>query len=436
MRNALARHTLTIISMQSSLSNFKKPWYIWPLLIGVIIRFVVMPTTLHPDLFGHSFSAYFFAYEGKINLYDTLAQLPKDHPLVKNFGVADIFIYPPLTYYTLGIFRVITSPVTDPNFVPWLWNNLDKIHQNPALFRHLFWYKLPYLPFDIGVAFMIAAFFTDKRRKLLAFSLWFLNPIAIYVTFMIGQLDLLPVFFTVLSALLLVKNKPYWSLFAIGIAASYKMYPLFLVIPFALVASTKLFDRIKLIIAGLAPFAFFLAPYLGSSAFRSMVFSPKSQKMLYMSWGVSGAEFVYPFILGLIFYYFYLYYRTKPLSAWTVPLPVLIILFSVTHFHPQWFLWIVPFLVLSIVADYRKYWLPVTVISLCWLVITLFFEPSLSYGLFNPLWPSLENAIPLEKLLQPYVNVFQFKSLVRSVLAGAGMYYIHLLLTSKNGLKS
>ncbi len=389
------------------------------LILGVALRLLLMPITLHPDLLGHSFSAYFLAYEGKINLYDTLASLPPDHPLVKNFGVSDIFIYPPLTYYTLGLFRVLIKPLADPKLIPWLMENLGQIHSYPRLFEHLFLFKLPYLFFDVGVAFTLMGLFEEKKKKIWAFSLWLFNPVTIYATFMIGQLDLLPTFFTVLSLYLFHKKRLNLSLLSMGIAASYKMYPLFLLFPLAFLAKEKLWGRIKLIALGLAPFVFFIAPFLGSSAFRAMVFSPKSQKMLFMGWPLSGAEVVYPFILFLALIYFFGFYSKKKLSLPIYFFSILLLVYSVTHFHPQWFLWVTPFLIWELVDNNFENIILVVTIFFGWLALTLLFEPSLSFGLFNPLWPSLEKAVGLSDILGKYTNIYQFKSLIRSVFAAA-----------------
>ena len=290
----------------------KESWFF--LLVAVLLRLALMPITLHPDLLGHSFSAYFLAYEGKFNLYDTLAGLSQSHPLVQNFGVSDIFIYPPLAYYTFGLFRLLVKPLADPGFIPFLWENLDKIHSYPRLFEHLFLFKLPYLFFDIGAAFLVASLFDDLKKKKRALLLWLFNPVTIYVAFMIGQMDLLPTFFTILALYFFKKNKFYFSALSIGVAASYKMYPLFLLLPLVFVASDNIKERIKLALVGIAPFFLFIAPFLGSSAFRAMVFSPKSQKMLFMGWPLSGAEVIYPFILFLFVYYFYAYYSKKKIN--------------------------------------------------------------------------------------------------------------------------
>lgn len=415
--------------MKTIAKHFSLPKDLWWILIlGIILRLVLMPITLHPDLLGHSFSAYFFAYEGKINLYDTLASLPKDHPLVKNFGVSDIFIYPPLTYYTLGLFRVLVKPWTDPNFIPWLWEHMGEIHSYLHLFIHLFLFKLPYLFFDIGLAFLLMALFNEPRQKKWAFTLWMFNPLTLYATFMIGQLDLLPTFFTVLSLYLFKKKKIYWSAVVMGVAASYKMYPLFLLFPLAFLGSDKLIERLKILAVGLAPFVFFIAPYITSSAFRAQVFSPKSQKMLYMGWPLSGAEVVYPFVIFVGFIYFFAYYSRRKVDLAVYFLAILLATFSVTHFHPQWFLWAAPFLVWELVENKFKNWALVTTIFVCWLIITLFFEPSLTYGLFNPIWPQLDKAVGLSDIVGRYTNVYQLKSLVRSVLAASSAFWVIKLM--------
>jgi len=415
------------------MKTFKKLFkdHFWILIIGIIIRVVLMPFTYHPDLLGHSFSAYFLAYEGKLNLYDTLANLPKDHPLVRNFGVSDIFIYPPLAYYTLGFFRILVKPFTDANFIPWVMENLSKIHSHPKLFEHLFFFKLPYLFVDIGLAYLLAELFGNQRKKKIVFALWMFNPLAIYGTFMIGQFDILPTFFTVLSLYFFKKKKNGLAAFSMGIAASYKLYPLFLLFPLAFLADKRLKSKIKYLLIGFLPFFFFIFPYLGSSTFRNMVFSPKSQKMLFMGWPVSGAEVIYPFVITVALICFYAYYFSKKIDLSVYFIAILLATYSVTHFHPQWFLWITPFLILELVEDEFKNWFLISIIFACWFVITLFFEPSLSYGLFNPLWPSLDKAVGLSEIVGKYTDVFQLKSLVRSVLAAASAFLVIKLFFEK-----
>lgn len=419
------------------LKKFFSKWWIWPLIIGVLIRIVLMPITYHQDLLGHSIVGYLFAYKGIPNIYDYLFNLPATDPLVKNIGVTDIFIYPPLTYYTLGIFRLIVKPFADPNFIPWVISNLSSIYSYPRLGWQLFLFKFPYLFVDAACAFLLVGLFDDIKKKKLAFVLWMFNPVTIYATFMVGQIDILPVFFTLLACLLVKKKKLGWALFSLGIGAAYKTYPLLLIPPAAFLLGETFWKKVKLLLVGILPYLLVIAPYLLSKGFRAMVlFGPKETKMLFMSWPVTAAEGVFPFVLVLTIIYLISYYSQKKLNIEIYFLTTLILIFSVTHYHPQWFLWVTPFLIWALVAKSFKYLEIVIVLFVCWLIITLFFEPSLTWGLFAPIWPPLSKLPGLTDILAKLTDVAQFKSVIRSLFAGASLYYCWQLMREGSTIES
>jgi hypothetical protein len=98
-------------------------------------------------------------------------------------------------------------------------------------------------------------------------------------------------------------------------------------------------------------------------------------------------------------------------------------LLSVTHYHPQWFLWVTPFLIWGLVEKMGKYLEVIIILIVSWLIITLFFEPSLSLGLFGPISPLLAKAPGLTDVLAKYTDVAQIKSIVRSIFAAASLFY-------------
>ena len=102
----------------------------------------------------------------------------------------------------------------------------------------------------------------------------------------------------------------------------------------------------------------------------------------------------------------------------------MLLFFSVTHYHPQWFLWATPFLIWLLVEKGRKYLGYVAVLFLCYLVILLFFESSLHVGLLMPLFPSLAKAGSLTSLLSGWTNIFTLKSLLRSLFAVTSLVLI------------
>ncbi|KKQ52139.1 hypothetical protein A2865_03340 [Candidatus Woesebacteria bacterium RIFCSPHIGHO2_01_FULL_39_17] len=415
--------------MLTSLTN---KWWFWWLVVGIVLRLILIPITFHPDLWGHSSVAYFFAYEGRLNIYDHLASLSTTHPLVRSMGVGDIFIYPPLTYFTLGIFRFLVRPFADPNFMPMIWSEVPKALSFPTLHWHLFLFKFPYLFIDIAIAFIFAKFFGQEKRKL-AFALWIINPLTLYATFMLGQIDILPTFFVILSLYFLKQKKYRASLISLGIGGAYKSFPLLFILPAAFILGRTFKEKIKYILWGLIPYFLTVAPYLASSTFRQMVlFSPKSTKMLFMGWNVSGAEVIFPFIILLSFLYLHSYYAQNKLSVFSYEFLIMLLTLSITHYHPQWFLWLTPFLLIYLIKSNFKYSLLIISMFLTWLIITLFFEASLSYGLFSPIFPSLSQATSLSDVVNNYTNVFQIKSVVRSFFAGGSIYLSYLFFRNNS----
>ena len=393
---------------------------LWPLLVlGLIIRLVLMPITLHPDIWAVSFAQNIFAFKGIINIYDYLGNLPVDSVLAVNYG-RNFFTYPPLAYFTLGFFGLLLKPLFNADFFINLAANLPNILDDGRLFWHLFLTKLPYLFFDFGILFLLNDYFQEEKKKKLAVMLWIFNPVVLYTSYMIGQFDIIPVFFTVLSLYLAKRKKIYWSVFYLGIGGAFKMYPLFFLPFLAFSEGKKIKDIFKILLVGALPYFLSILPFLGSVNFRQTVLlSNQSQKMLFAKMPVSGAEYLsvfvvlYIFLAGISF--------LKKIELWKWFLAVLLLFFSVTHYHPQWFLWLSPFLVFFWV-DYPRFRIFPVSLFFCWFLILLLFEPSLSVSLFAPISYSLNEVMPLSDFLSRYYDVFQLKSIIRSIFAGVSLF--------------
>jgi len=405
------------------------------LVAAIVLRLVISGITFHPDLSGQALTSYFFGYENVVNIYDHLVNLPQTHPLVRNFGVGDIFIYPPLTYFTLGSFLKLFSWIIPENFFLNLMNGVS-IYTLPSLNLNLILLKLPYLLVDIAVAFFLTSLFDDARKKKWAFLLWLFNPITFYATFAMGVFDIIPVMFTVLSLYFAMKKNLYLAAIMISIGAAYKQYPIFL-LPFIVFSAKDFWTRLKVVLCGLIPYLITVAPFLSSSAFKYMVFGAKSQKMFYMEWMVTAAEGVYPYLLGIVLIYLHAFRNSKVVqNLWKYYLAYFLILFSVTHYHPQWFIWVAPFIVIELVAnEWRNLWLSLTLFA-CYVFIVLTFDNSLSVGLFAVLNRNLSNFPGIDKLLSAKTDIVFLKSSVRSLFAGVSIFLIADLLKTKRGVVS
>jgi len=401
--------------------------FLIPLLIGITIRFFLMAFTYHPDLAGQNLSAYFWGFKNITNVYEHLLSLPPTDPLVKNFGVNDIFIYPPLTYFTLGTFQKIFAFTGLGHFLEAIMSGIN-IYKITGLSFYLFIIKLPYLFFDLAVAYFLYKYFDNPRQKYLAFIFWIFNPVTLYATFCMGVFDIIPVFFTVLAAYFLKKQNLPLSVLAVGFGIAFKMYPIFL-LPFIIFKSDKWLQRIKLTIIAFLPLIITNLPFIFSSAYRYMVFGAKNSKMLYMQWMLSGAEGLFPFLLILVFLYLLSQNKAlRPKFYISYFFIVFLLLFSVTHFHPQWFIWITPFLIIEIINyKFKEAWAYIG-LMLIYIFIIFTFENSLSIGLFAPLNSTLNSFVGTQSLITSATDINQLKSYFRSIFAGISIYlaFTHL----------
>lgn len=416
------------------LENVTKKWWFWWLVGGVLLRLILMPITLHPDLWVFVSSGHFFSQEKIFNIYDYLAAYPKDSIFLKSIGdnPYEYFIYPPLVYFIFGVLHLPLRPFINPSFIPNLWNDSYSIYSDSSLFLYLFLFKLPYLFLDVILAFLLASLFQKPSHKKYAFALWMFNPLALYATFMVGQFDLIPTLFAVL-ALYFAKNKKFTSsILALGVGGSFKMFPLLFIFPAAFIFGRRFFDKIKYVVLGFTPFLLTIAPYISSAAFRQMaLFSSKNQKMLFMGLNVTSAEVIYPFIIILTLIFLHSYYARRKYELEDYFLAILLLTFSVTHYHPQWFLWLTPLLIIYLIKTDFKYTTLVASLLGVWLLITLFFQSSLSFGLFNPIRPSLKEAMSLSDIFSKYANVSQVTSVLRSYFAGASIFILWTLSKKK-----
>src|SRR3989304_10234390 len=175
------------------------------LVIGIILRIVLSFSTFHSDIVPFDFAGGVMAQGNILNFYDYLWDLPQGHPDLSVYP-RNLFNYPPAVYFFLGgASRVLTwmvDPAVHANFVLSFTSTLGNWQLNLLLLL----LKLPYFAFDIAIAYLLAALFKTEKEKLLAFCFWIFNPINLYATYMMGQVDIIPAFFSVLCIYLVVKN--------------------------------------------------------------------------------------------------------------------------------------------------------------------------------------------------------------------------------------
>lgn len=229
-----------------SLKDLTKPKMLAPLIIGVLIRFSLAPLTEQRwDMYIWRLHQV-FVYQYHVN------------PFWPQNGIPKVFCcsYPPLWLFTLllvyPLFALI-SPTSYPGDVNFLWN--PHPWQSPTeMFESYRKFAPPNVPLNLPlldliikapiiIADILIAILLYKMIKSLsnennaryAYWAWLLNPFVIWISSVWGMFDLIPTLFVLLSLYYLINKNYGRSALLLGVAVSFKLYPILLIPIFALV---------------------------------------------------------------------------------------------------------------------------------------------------------------------------------------------------------
>jgi len=399
--------------------------------IGLLVRLLLAASTLHPDLASIISSSSLLYREKVFNIYDYLQNAPDNNLVVQAYG-RRFFTYPPLAYFLLGGLGFLFSPFVGKAV-------FAKLLSGPVAFAglgfslNLLVLKLPYLIFDLLVLFFLRKMFSDQKKRFWASLLWWFNPVSIYASYLVAQFEIIPLFFVIFSLWAHLSGLGILGAVLLGLGAGLKMFPLFFLLPLAFLSFKTVFNRLKAIVIGIGVYLLTILPFSTSSAFReNVLLSNQSQKMLFARLPVSGAEGVYLFIFLFCLICYYAFYdknktgekskKKNIIQLSNYYLFILLAFFSVTHFHPQWFVWVTPFLIINFIENKMQTWPMILAMFFSWLGITLLFEPSLSIGLFAPLSKDLLQAKGLVGVMPLAFDAFMVKSILRSIFAASSLF--------------
>jgi Gpi18-like mannosyltransferase len=352
------------------------------LLIGYLVRIIFIPLQAHMD---------------HMTFIWISSLLTKNNQLLPSGD-------PPLLFYFYRSYFTLTQPLLPTNIINFLTSNvgftpatlLQDFAANQQNIRTLlFVSKMPFLIFDFATAILILHLLSDGKKSLSAFKVWMLNPFLVYITYVVGQFDIIPVFFAILALYLLKRQRLDWAMLSLGISSAFKFIGLFLIPPIIIIYvknNTTFFSKIKhafklssicalpLIFA--AATSFLTPVYYESANFAISGYNLNGffGKTLY-----NRGELGSPLILGSFLYIFDYSISLQTLPNWfdviyILPLGYLLFLlaiiyrnkwtfdgmwkalsvfllayYSISLFHVQWFLWIQPFFALLIAEDYKRF---------------------------------------------------------------------------------
>lgn len=394
------------------------------LLLAAIVYLFIAPLTYHPD----NKEVLFWASQKNGTVWNIWEYGEKNLPPDKQYG------YPPFHFVLDKLQYTIAKPLAGDGFNEWIGTPHKTDLFQPNLARYMMAAKFTLILFSLLAGYFIyllAKRGLDETRARIAMAIWFFNPISIYSIPIMGQNDVLAITFF-LGGWLLLEKKPWLATAIFGLAASIKTYPLIWL--FFLLFSTRSMNISKrlgiFIVSGLV-FALTLVPFLHNPTFISVGMKPEVNARFLIpriDIGFDQSIYIIPLLLGLVLV-------AGSGSAPAVLLTVNLLLLGFSHFHPQWYTWVIPFFALWITAQKKRdsigLALLLSVVTLMsWVgVVILFADKWLSVGLFGVTNPAIGN-LPVirEFLVSRGVNVTMFDSLFHTALAFVGIATLVSLL--------
>jgi hypothetical protein len=379
-----------------------------------------MPFTIMGDIIEISWLASFII-QGHANVYEYYFQRFQTiywPPGTHNSIAAQ---FPPLSYlfeagylFTLEKLRVLSFPTAWTQFQNGNAINGATLMPTLAANRLFFIVKIPYLPFDFLGLVMLLGILEKKYRRTGA-AAWMLNPFILYISYGWGQTDIISASLTAVAVYFAMrtsttKNTMYGLIacLALGLAASFKLYPLALLPIFAIFAARNTRQQwFSYVGAGLLPFILTI-PFI-SRAFIDSILA-LGGFLTARSFAVGGGPLwtIFPAFAIYVALICYLISRDDlPFKTMlSASLAVFAILYGLAVWIPNWFVWGVPFVLPIVITRPRLFGAYIFVTAFYfmfasgwgnWLGLGLFFPLTDAVYGAGPIWtfPNLWDMIPI-----------------------------------------
>ncbi len=257
--------------------------------------------------------------------------------------------YPPPIFLIYNSHQNAFSFLFSDYFPTWLGDG-SALHtiNHPSLFRDLLAMKLPSLLAEIILVFFLIKSLPQSKRFTAAW-VWLLNPLVIYAIYGISNFDIFPAAFLALGIWGWQRHKPLTYL-ALGIAASFKLFPLLLLPGVFLLDNRSVLKRLRDLLLAILPLLISLLPLHNDlPAVKTLLFSNMTTGTFTAILDL-GKGSIPLTAIALSLLYLYIWSTRHTLNIISFQIIALLAIFSLSHFHPQWIIWVLPALTHALVT--------------------------------------------------------------------------------------
>ncbi len=390
-------------------------------LIGLLVRFIFLPFFFERDVLSTYQRAAETIATGNLGL-DNLQFLTNMIHSAYLFIIKSIF--PAINQ----LFSVLLEKDT--------WISWISFNSSYNVFTVLTLFKILYLIFDIACMFLILriSFDGEPEKKLQVFKFWIFNPIIIFVLYIFARHDIIAMFITLIAILLAKKDRKYWAIIILGLSIALRFFPILIlpVLVLYLVRTKKDYIMLSLAgVSGIAAVEILCRFYFGKSVILPLLNAQHFEYLLTpkldLVTGSHGSIFIFIAVYIVIILSF-LQIKKKSFDILLNYCAIIYLAYlGICFFHPQYMIWVVPFLIIIFVR--RKSLLYYHWIQFALLIILLIYWGDLvTKYVLAPIdykyFVYLTGIIPI---IERFYDSAEFVNIFRSIFTGISLWMIYLI---------
>jgi hypothetical protein len=402
--------------------------------IAILIRLALLPIAAHLDLYAIYSRSAQAVYDGEWLAWGTQLAIQMLHnvwfllvsPLLPDSrdiwsGTAAVF--------GVGVQQHEFQAFLDYEYLP----------------RALFLLKLPYFIADLAVAYLLMQLVRPDRRALVA-GLWLLNPLVVYTSILFGRHDSLAILIVIASTLMAVRGWRYSGLSLLVLGAAIRFFPVLLA-PFFVIAFRRSRRELAILTtSGLLAWIVLdgtIWAVSGSSPTLTLLNRYPHVEYLFQlslplyeltAFGQALEFYLFPLAYALLVLWFYQGERYGLNDYVIGAAAAFLLVFTLTFYHPQYSIWLVPFIALA-AARYR-FLVPLHIVQVVLLLVhTLQWGSATTWELFLPLSQGAVAALPDPRnVISAQMPLNLFFSSARTILAAVSIWMGWRVLSSSSRL--
>ena len=297
--------------------------------------------------------------------------------------------------------------------------------------------RIPLLVADVGILFVLVTWFKRFKKEILI--LYWASPILFYISYIHGQLDVIPVFFLFMFLYFLTKERDYIAFIFLGLAIATKT-GMVIIVPFVALYLLKERKNIALsFVKILLPFVVFFIINIHvvfTKGFIEMVFKTKEGFKVFdlsLMYNQDLVLYIVPCIILLLLFSFAMFKRySRDVLMTFLGFSFFVLLLCIPP-RQGWYFWVIPFAVYFYAQKPWRSWVPLYLLTFMYFFYFAIIKDSDFLSVFLPSFSSLGSLPTLNDYLEGIgISTRTIVPLVFTLLQGALLLNIYVIY--KNGI--